>query len=314
MVKGVFVGSGSEGMQSPEVVQACLSLTSSSTPTVLYIGTATYDLPVPFDRQTKTFASQGCRITQLKCTEDGDCTLNEMTQLVDDANIIVVSGGNTLFACDRWNKVGLSPLLRQAAEKGKVLSGGSAGAICWFDAGHSDSADPDSYKDAMKKEAEVSINGNEDESSSAPSDVSQAKPWKYIRVPCLGILPGLVCPHFDRTQSNGVLRATDFDAMLLRHPYEVGLGIDHFSALVVDENSYTVLSMSDKTGSVKGEEFAPGDPDGRPGIWRKVVDMNGKILTSLVPKSGQIDDILRVASEIVVDPGVDICRQENPST
>ena len=85
MVKGVFVGSGSEGMQSPEVVQACLSLTSSSTPTVLYIGTATYDLPVPFDRQTKTFASQGCRITQLKCTEDGDCTLIETKYLVEES-------------------------------------------------------------------------------------------------------------------------------------------------------------------------------------------------------------------------------------
>ena len=30
-----------------------------------------------------------------------------------------------------------------------ILSGGSAGALCWFDAGHSDSMDPASYKKSM---------------------------------------------------------------------------------------------------------------------------------------------------------------------
>eukprot|EP01052_Picozoa_sp_SAG31_P018987 SAG31_NODE_1367_length_8615_cov_12.875763_4_plen_73_part_00 len=36
--------------------------------------------------------------------------------------------------------------------------------------------------------------------------------WEYIRIPCLGLLPGLCCPHHDRVQSNGVLRADDFGA------------------------------------------------------------------------------------------------------
>ena len=26
----------------------------------------------------------------------------------------------------------------------------------------------------------------------------QAKPWRYLRCPCLGFLPGLVCPHHDK--------------------------------------------------------------------------------------------------------------------
>ena len=34
-------------------------------------------------------------------------------------------------------------------ERGCILTGGSAGAICWFHSGHSDSADPDSYVDTM---------------------------------------------------------------------------------------------------------------------------------------------------------------------
>ena len=43
-------------------------------------------------------------------------------------------------------------------------------------------------------------------------------PWAYVRCPCVGWLPGLACPHHDRTQSNGVLRATDFEQMLRRSP------------------------------------------------------------------------------------------------
>lgn len=34
-------------------------------------------------------------------------------------------------------------------ESGAVLTGGSAGAICWFDGGHSDSMDPATYKNNM---------------------------------------------------------------------------------------------------------------------------------------------------------------------
>ena len=68
---------------------------------------------------------------------------------VKDADIILVSGGNTLFAIDRWVKIGLAPLLKAAAARGAVLTGGSAGAICWFDSGHSDSMDPDGCGDTF---------------------------------------------------------------------------------------------------------------------------------------------------------------------
>jgi hypothetical protein len=37
------------------------------------------------------------------------------------ADVVVVSGGNTLFACDRWNKIGLTSLLRQAKDRGVVM-------------------------------------------------------------------------------------------------------------------------------------------------------------------------------------------------
>jgi dipeptidase E len=199
-----------------------------------------------------------------------------------------VSGGNTLFAVDTWNDIGLSDLLRTAANEGTVLCGGSAGAICWFSAGHSDSGDPESYL------------------------VPQPKgPWEYVRCPCLGILEGLVCPHYDRTQSNGVLRAVDFDAMLLRHPDEYGLTIDHWAALVVEEGAFRVLSLEGKAGSVMADGSYSAENKGRPGMWRKWVE-GGVIQSELVPSSGAIENLIKPARAVVEDPRLPTLRAQNP--
>lgn len=57
-------------------------------------------------------------------------------------DILLVSGGNTLYACDRWTFLGLDKLIKQRIDLGDVvLCGGSAGAMAWFQTGHSDSAD-----------------------------------------------------------------------------------------------------------------------------------------------------------------------------
>ena len=83
-----------------------------------------------------------------------------------------------------------------------------------FDAGHSDSADPETYAAAMLGVPEEG--DKKDESSEFKAE--DVKKWDYIRCPCLGWVPGFCCPHHDVVQSNGILRATDFDKMLLRHP------------------------------------------------------------------------------------------------
>jgi dipeptidase E len=66
-----------------------------------------------------------------------------------------------------WRKLGVDVLLRRAAERGTVMAGSSAGGICWFDAGHSDSR---------------AYAGTEH--------------WSYIRVRGLGLVPATFCPHY----------------------------------------------------------------------------------------------------------------------
>src|SRR4029450_4073667 len=52
---------------------------------------------------------------------------------------IVVSGGNTLNQQAIWKAQGIDVVLRQAWDRGIVLGGASAGSLCWFEEGTTDS-------------------------------------------------------------------------------------------------------------------------------------------------------------------------------
>jgi len=52
---------------------------------------------------------------------------------------IVVSGGNTLNQQAIWKAQGIDAVLRQAWERGIILGGASAGSLCWFEEGTTDS-------------------------------------------------------------------------------------------------------------------------------------------------------------------------------
>ena len=319
-------------MNEPVIAQTVLQLANNNNKQspntkrlLVYLGTATYDLPGPRQRQTQAFLQNKEHSQQEVTVESVDVAHGPLTDagraLLDAADIILVSGGNTLYAVDRWKHVGLDIHLQKAVvQRGAVVTGGSAGAICWFDGGHSDSADPDSWKEAMMttlvaaatNPQEQQQHAQTDESSAAPTSAAETKAWEYIRIQGLCFLPGLVCPHNDKIQSNGVLRATDFDQMLLRHNGEVGIGIDHWAALQVQGDVFTVVSIPDKEGSVLANgEFSP-DRQGKPGIWIKRVQ-NGRVVCRLCPSSGKLSDILSRATEIVLDPREEDCRQQNPA-
>lgn len=75
---------------------------------------------------------------------------------------IVASGGNTLNQQAIWRAQGIDEVLRSAWHEGIVLGGSSAGSLCWFEAGTTDS-----------------------------------RPVELGIVACLGFLPGSHCPHYD---------------------------------------------------------------------------------------------------------------------
>jgi len=348
-LRGLFSGSGVEGMSNPLVIEQILDLLPPEKKhpdkmkdvTVLYLGTATYDIAVFRDKQTRRFVDRGCTVRSLDVAlgDNNDATASE--RIIGASDIIVVSGGNTLYAIDRWNHLGLIPHLRAAMDRGCILTGGSAGAICWFDSGHSDSADPDTYLIPMLEEHGSSTCSSSNSSSSSHThsadepdtntvvdesssyDASNKKEWKYVRVPGLGFVPGsmVCCPHHDRVQSNGLLRAHDFDKMLLARARAarsasnaasvLGIGIDHYASFVVEGDAYKVYSLPGKPGSVSKDDNTNADAEGRgafavgedgtatgtPGVWIKRVVTNNNsddlVVEAMVcPPEGNLADLL----------------------
>jgi peptidase E len=86
----------------------------------------------------------------------------ELRSFLLNQDVIYVGGGNTKSLIAVWRDWGVIEILREAWESGIVLTGVSAGAICWFEQGLTDS-----FSDGLRP------------------------------LSCLGFLPGSCCPHFD---------------------------------------------------------------------------------------------------------------------
>ena len=315
-LRAVFAGAGVAMMGEAPVVTAVLSLSGKppSQQNLLYLGTATYDLPSFREKQTKGFAERGVRVTTLDVATTVPSEA-DVANAIDDADLILVSGGNTLFAVDRWHRAKMVEPLRRAMLRGATLCGGSAGAGCWFDSIHSDSMDPDWYRDIMLAGGGAAAEKDPAAAEAAAAGPEASRKWEYIRVPALGFLPGLLCPHHDRTQSNGVLRSRDFAAMLGRHSGESGIAIDHFAALVINNGQYEVLRLEGKPGSLMPSGAnEPGN--GTPACWLKKLGKDGKLEERPLPDRGDLLELLESlepAGEIVEDPRVAVARVENPS-
>jgi dipeptidase E len=86
----------------------------------------------------------------------------ELRSYLLNQDVIFVGGGNTKSMLAVWREWAVPDLLRQAWQSGIVLAGVSAGAICWFEQGLTDSW------------------------------ASELRPLE-----CLGFVPGSCCPHYD---------------------------------------------------------------------------------------------------------------------
>ena len=121
-------GSGN-AVHEPPIFRKLISMTNKDKPNVVYIGTPFFDRDDKYDSGTQSFRSIGCKIKRLMVAKE--CTTpspEEMRRIVVDwADLIMVSGGNSLFAMLRWQSIGLDQLLREAASNGTVMCGGSAG-------------------------------------------------------------------------------------------------------------------------------------------------------------------------------------------
>ncbi len=186
---------------------------SAARPNALFIPTASSDSVEYWEAFDQAYrVAYGCDtdvLYLLGAIPDPEDTARKIGR----ADIIYVGGGNTLKMMRRWRRLGVDTLLREAHERGAVLCGVSAGAICWFDSGHSDSMS--FYK---------------------PDD------WDYIAVTGMGLVSGLACPHYNG-ETDGIPRRQSFHDMVKKRG-GMGIAIDNDCAIAFVEDGYKVLSAS----------------------------------------------------------------------
>jgi dipeptidase E len=188
-----------------------IRLSGKKNPRLLFIPTASSDSERYWKHVQEYFGDF------LKCKTDVLFLIKEqpskehIRKKILAADIIYVGGGNTLMMMRLWRRLGVDRLLKAAYENGTVLSGISAGSICWFHSGHSDSM---SFYNPRK--------------------------WKYVNVKGLGLIRGIHCPHYNG-MTRGVPRRKDFQDMI-RKIGGVGIAIENNCAIeFIDGQLYKVI-------------------------------------------------------------------------
>ncbi len=129
-------GGGFTHNQDPQLEDYLLAMCCSDRPKIGFIATASEDNPDKIKHFYHRFSTAAYKTSHLELAGDSGDTAN----WVLSQDIIYVGGGNTGNMLSRWQQHGLANALLQAGHRGVILSGVSAGAVCWFDYALSDSA------------------------------------------------------------------------------------------------------------------------------------------------------------------------------
>ncbi len=127
-------------------------------------------------------------------------------ELIEWADIIYESGGDTLSMINLWRETGFDKVLYDAWQNGKVMCGVSAGASCWFKSCASDSLKMQNGLDA---------------------------PW--IEIECLGFLDNYFVPHCNEVERIDVAKEQ------LEKNELVGILVSNCAAIEIVDNKYKII-------------------------------------------------------------------------
>lgn len=162
----------------------------------LFIGTASHDSMPYFNSFRKTYTSVFDIKADCVLCVYGEMNAEKIAEKFTLCDFIYVGGGDTVYMLEKWKEAGIDKLVKEAYERGVIIAGLSAGAICWFE---------DMYTDSP------SVTGEE----------------SYALFPGADYLDGVCCPHFE-------LREKDYIEALKKSPkkYQTIYGIEGDAGLV----------------------------------------------------------------------------------
>ena len=157
----VAISGGGWGMEpdNPLLDRYIYELSDKVEPRICFIATASGDSEEYIERFYRHFVPKPAHLSHLSLFEP---PTSDLETFILERDIIYVGGGNTKNLIALWKEWQLDRILRKAWNRGIILCGVSAGSICWFEQGVTDSI-----------------------------------PGKRTVLPCLGFLNGSNCPHYN---------------------------------------------------------------------------------------------------------------------
>ena len=174
------------------------SLTGKERPKLCYLPTASADRESGIIRWYENCAA----LNVVPSVQGSFISSNRMSQTFEDVLLsvdgIVVSGGNTLNQQVIWKAHGIDQVLRTAWDRGIVLGGASAGSLCWFEEGTSDS-----------------------------------RPKELTKVEGLGFLEGSHSPHYDAEEN----RRPTYHRLIRSGELKPGYACDNEAGIYFEDNA-----------------------------------------------------------------------------
>jgi dipeptidase E len=102
-------------------------------PKVLFIPTASKDLPVYSTAFRRVYEKLGCQVKTLLLFNKKKFSQTTLEKLIISADIIYVGGGDYDILFSVWKKHKIIPLIQSAYQQGTILTGLSAGCVVWYE-------------------------------------------------------------------------------------------------------------------------------------------------------------------------------------
>ena len=193
----IAIGGGGFGRNPNhrKIEKYILELTGKEKPNVVFFPTASAENQAYIIQFYKCFTKMSCEPSHVTFFQ----RTPRLDSIINKADVIYVGGGNTKSMLAVWQDWKLDKLLLKAYNIGKILCGVSAGAICWFEQGVTDS-------------------------------------WasNLNVMDCLGFLPEMACPHYQEEKD----RRPDVHKMLKQGKCGPGWAIDGGAAIHFKNGKY----------------------------------------------------------------------------
>ena len=205
-------GGFSDEPDNPLLDDYILKQSPQANPKICFIGTASGDSESYIQGFYDCFETKSCMPSHLSLFKGHT---DKIEEFILDQDILFVGGGNTRNLLVLWKEWGLEKIIRKAYDKGIILSGVSAGSICWFEQGLTDSI-----------------------------------PNQLTTLNCLGFLQGSNCPHFDGEPERQAVYREEIRSGNMK----AGIACDDGVALhFIDEQLERIISSQENKRAIRFE-------------------------------------------------------------